>query len=127
MKQYDRNQSNNTVNQLDAVGDEVVKHKKSKESSVSKSNKKSKHKHTYKKALIVSKTYDNRDHTSVGEYCTICGKLKITHYFLTVPCKNGGRLVLDDAKVYEMYGHLPKFRINDIMQYSIDIENDKIE
>lgn len=124
MKQYDRKQLDK-LNGTDC--DEVGKHRKSKESNVSKSNKKSNHKHNYKEAMIISKTYGDRDHASVGEYCTICGKVKITHYFLTVPCKNGGRLMVDDNEVIKMYGHLPKFRVNDVFQDFIDIEKDRIE
>ena len=124
MRQYDRKQLDN-LKRTDC--EEVGKHRKSKESNVSKSNKKSNHKHSYAEAIIVSKTYGNKDHASVGEYCTICGKLKITHYFITVPCKSGGHLVVDNDKVIEMYGHLPKFRVDDVFQDFIDIEKDRIE
>ena len=57
---------------------EIPKYLKQKESNISKSNRKSKHKHHYEECLIqnksifAGKTYLN---TGLYTYCTICGKI----------------------------------------------------
>lgn len=57
---------------------EIPKYLKSTESNISKSNRKSKHKHHYEECLIqyrsifIGKTHLN---TSLYTYCTICGKI----------------------------------------------------
>lgn len=57
---------------------EIPKYLKSKESNISKSNRKSKHKHHYEECLIqyrstfIGKT---RLNTDLYTYCTICGKI----------------------------------------------------
>lgn len=64
---------------------EIPKYLKSTESDVSKSNRKSKHKHCYEECLIQDKwnfksnafTQEEKEriHTSLSSYCTICGKI----------------------------------------------------
>lgn len=64
---------------------EIPKYLKSTESNISKSNRKSKHKHHYKECLIQYKwnfksnvfTQEEKEriHTSLCSYCTICGKI----------------------------------------------------
>lgn len=64
---------------------DVPKYFKSTESSISKSNRKSKHKHHYEECLIQYKwnfksnafTQEEKEriHTSLSSYCTICGKI----------------------------------------------------
>ena len=57
---------------------EIPKYLKSTESDVSKSNRKSKHKHHYEECLIqhpFSFAGKNNMHTQLCSYCTICGKI----------------------------------------------------
>ena len=64
---------------------DITKYLKQKESNISKSNRKSKHKHHYKECLIQNKwnfksnafTQEEKEriHTSLCSYCTICGKI----------------------------------------------------
>ena len=64
---------------------EIPKYKKQKENHISKTNKKSKHKHQYDECLIRYKwnfnsnafTQEEKDkiHTSLSSYCVICGKI----------------------------------------------------
>lgn len=56
---------------------EIPKYHKTTESNISKSNRKSKHKHQYEECLIqYNFRYANKDHlmTNIHSYCTICGK-----------------------------------------------------
>lgn len=57
---------------------EIPKYLKSTESNISKSNRKSKHKHHYEECLIQNKsTFAGKTHLNTGlyTYCTICGKI----------------------------------------------------
>lgn len=56
---------------------EIPKYFKQKESNVSKAKKKSKHKHHYEECLIqyYFNKRNNKPHTSLSSYCTICGKI----------------------------------------------------
>ena len=60
---------------------EIPKYLKSTESNISKSNRKSKHKHHYEECLIQYKwnfkstVFTDKIHTSLHSYCTICGKI----------------------------------------------------
>lgn len=57
---------------------EIPKYLKQKESNVSKSNRKAKHKHHYEECLIqrpFSFAGKNSIHTQLCSYCTICGKI----------------------------------------------------
>lgn len=57
---------------------EIPKYLKQKESNISKARKKSKHKHHYEECLIQYKSdFDNKTHiyTTLGSYCTVCGKI----------------------------------------------------
>ena len=64
---------------------DITKYLKQKESNISKSNRKSKHKHHYEECLIQNKwnfksnvfTQEEKEriHTSLCSYCTICGKI----------------------------------------------------
>lgn len=56
---------------MDYFDNEIPKHRRKQESSVSKSVNKSSHKHRYKDCLFIN---DKRIHK--GAYCTICGKIK---------------------------------------------------
>ena len=57
---------------------EIPKYLKQKESNISKSNRKSKHKHHYEECLIqnpFSFAGNTSIHTQLNSYCTICGKI----------------------------------------------------
>ena len=55
---------------------EIPKYLKQKESNISKSNRKSKHKHQYEECLIqYNLPRSIRIHTSLHTYCNICGKI----------------------------------------------------
>lgn len=57
---------------------EIPKYLKSTESNISKSNRKSKHKHQYEECIIRYKFSfmgKNNLHTQLSSYCTICGKI----------------------------------------------------
>ena len=57
---------------------EIPKYIKPTESSISKSNRKSKHKHHYEECLIqhpFSFAGNTSIHTQLNSYCTICGKI----------------------------------------------------
>ena len=56
---------------------EIPRHMKKKDSNVSKSKEKSKHKHEYKECFLKYKfkRTDEKYFTSLGAYCSICGKL----------------------------------------------------
>lgn len=57
---------------------EIPKYLKSTESDISKSNRKSKHKHQYEECLIqYESTFAGKNYLNTGlyTYCTICGKI----------------------------------------------------
>lgn len=57
---------------------EIPKYLKSTESNISKSNRKSKHKHQYEECIIRYKFSfmgKNNLHTELSSYCSICGKI----------------------------------------------------
>lgn len=70
---------------IDKNTQDTPKYLKPKESNISKSNRKSKHKHKYEECLIQYKwnfksnafTQEEKEHihTSLSSYCTICGKI----------------------------------------------------
>ena len=118
---------------------EIPKYLKSTESNVSKSNRKSKHKHYYEECLIqykpsfVRKTYLN---TGLYTYCTICRKINerfkenksiVKDYIREIDspigkCKCYSRIT--DEELYEKYhDKLPVFFVEDIYEDKcIDLE-----
>ena len=63
---------------IDKNTQDIPKYLKSTESNISKSNRKSKHKHHYEECLIqhpFSFAGNTSIHTSLDSYCTICGKI----------------------------------------------------
>ena len=109
---------------------EIPKYIKQKESNISKSNRKSKHKHQYEECLIqyrstfAGNTYLN---TGLYTYCTICGKINerfnenksiVKDYTREVnspisKCKCYSRI--SDEELYEKYhDKLPVFFVEDI-------------
>lgn len=66
------------MKQIKQYESEIPKYLKSTESNISKSNRKSKHKHHYKECLIQNKFIfagKTRLNTGLYTYCTICGKI----------------------------------------------------
>ena len=60
---------------LNYMQDDVGKYRKQMEGNISKSNRKSKHKHQYNECLIqYESTFAGKDHISTGlySYCTLC-------------------------------------------------------
>lgn len=116
---------------------EIPKHFKTTESNISKSNRKSKHKHHYEECLIQYPfLFAGKIHTTtcLHSYCTICGK--IGEKF-----KNGNSIVKDyrrtintpigkcyslitSEELYEKYhDKLPVFFVDDIFKEKyIDLE-----
>lgn len=112
---------------IDKNTQEVPKHKKSKNSNISKSNYKSKHKHHYEECLIQydftfnMKTYR---HTFLCSYCTECGKIgkqftdTIVKNLVTKHMTNDGDIYyshITDEELYEKYHNkMPVFFIEDM-------------
>ena len=109
---------------------EIPKYLKSKQSNISKSNRKSKHKHQYEECLIqykstfIGKTYLN---TGLYTYCTICGKINerfkenksiVKDYRRTVDTPIGKCYsLITDEELYEKYhDKLPVFFIDNIWE-----------
>ena len=109
---------------------EIPKYLKSTESNISKSNRKSKHKHQYEECLIqyrftfIGKT---RLNTGLYTYCTICGKINerfkenksiVKDYVRTLDtpiCKCYSRI--SDEELYEKYhDKLPVFFVENIFK-----------
>ena len=109
---------------------EIPKYLKQKESNISKSNRKSKHKHHYEECLIQYRsTFAEKTclNTGLYTYCTICGKINerfkenksiVKDYIREVnspigKCKYYSRI--SDEELYEKYhDKLPVFFVEDI-------------
>ena len=117
---------------------EIPKYLKSTESDVSKSNRKSKHKHHYEECLIqYNFRHANKDNliTSLHSYCTICGKIvgiiKNSKYQKDIKALQKQRQTgnnfwesISGEKIYEMYhDKLPVFFVENIYKEKyIDLE-----
>lgn len=124
---------------------EIPKYLKSSESNISKSNRKSKHKHHYKECLIQYKwnfksnvfiqEEKERIHTSLCSYCTICGKIggiiKNSKYQEEIETLQKQRqtgnnfwISISGEELYEMYhDKLPVFFVDDIYKEKyVDLE-----
>lgn len=124
---------------------EIPKYFKSSESNISKSNRKSKHKHHYKECLIQYKwnfksnvfTQEEKEriHTSLCSYCTICGKIggiiKNSKYQEEIETLHKQRqtgnnfwISISGEELYEMYhDKLPVFFVDDIYKEKyVDLE-----
>lgn len=111
---------------------EIPKYLKQKESNISKSNRKSNHKHHYEECLIQYRfTFAGKTHLNTGlyTYCTICGKINerfkenksiVKDYIREVnspicKCKCYSRI--SDEELYEKYHNkLPVFFVEDIFK-----------
>ena len=101
---------------------DIPKHIKKKESSVSKSKEKSKHKHEYIDCLLI----EENGYPRKGTYCKICGKIGKFNFFEIVP-ENGYWIVLDSDEVLEKYKDLEKVYVNDIWQKYVALDNETEE
>ena len=104
---------------------EIPKYLKRKENDISKANKKSKHKHQYEEFLIRYKWNweENKIHTSLNSYCTICGKINdkmknsiVIDYMQKVDTPVGKCYIqISEDVLYDIYhGRLPVFFVEDI-------------
>ena len=104
---------------------EIPKYLKRKENDISKANKKSKHKHQYEECLIRYKWNweENKIHTSLNSYCTICGKINdkmknsiVIDYMQKVDTSVGKCYIqISEDVLYDIYhGRLPVFFVEDI-------------
>lgn len=125
---------------------EIPKYLKSTESNISKSNRKSKHKHHYEECLIQYKwnfksnafTQEEKErmHTSLSSYCTICGKISdrfkenksiVKDYIRTIDSSKGKyHSRIPDEELYEKYhDKLPVFFVEDIFKEKyVDLEGE---
>ena len=118
---------------------EIPKYFKSTESDVSKSNRKSKHKHHYEECLIQYRsTFIENTHLNIGlyTYCTICGKINerfkenksiVKDYIREVNSSIGKYKCysrISDEELYEKYHNkLPVFFVDDIYKEKyVDLE-----
>ena len=95
---------------------EVPKYKKKRESSISKSYIKAKHKHIYKDCLFV----DKKERHQKGMYCTICGK--VGEISLGIEKIGSDRIKLTDKEIYERYKHLEQIEVEGIIPGYIPIK-----
>lgn len=109
---------------------EIPKYRKSTESNISKSNRKSKHKHHYEECLIQNKSiFAGKTclNTGLYTYCTICGKINerfkenksiVKDYIREVNLPIGRCYSrISDEELYEKYHNkLPVFFVEDIFK-----------
>lgn len=116
---------------------EISKHHKTTESNISKSNRKTKHKHQYEECLIqynfdfAGKTYIT---TTLHSYCTICGKIGdrfkedksiVKDYRRTVDTPIGKCYsLITSEELYDKYhDRMPVFFVKDIFKEKyVDLE-----
>lgn len=99
---------------------DIPKHIKKKESSVSKSKAKSKHKHEYVDCLLV----EENGYPRKGTYCKICGKINKVKFLEADRCDDGLYRVLNDDEIFEKYKDLEKVYVNDIWQKYVALDNE---
>ena len=116
---------------------EIPKYLKQKESNISKSNRKSKHKHHYEECLIQHTfTFAGNNYLNTGlhTYCTICGKIGdrfkndksiVKDYRITLDAPIGKCYsLISDENLYERYhDKMPVFFVEDIYKEKyVDLE-----
>lgn len=118
---------------------ETPKYLKQKESNISKSNRKSKHKHYYEECLIQYPiTFAGKTHicTRLDGYCTICGKIgsvKNGKYETELEQLRKSRqgnskfcVFISDEEIYKRYHNkLPVFYIEDSFADYVVLEREK--
>lgn len=103
---------NNMINE-----DEIEKYKKRKKSNISKSDRKSKHKHEYKDCLLIEK--DKKPHKA--KYCKICGKIDDVKFFETTKLNEHFYRQLTYEEVFEKYKDLEKFYVDSVWDKYVGI------
>lgn len=101
------------------IENEIPKHRKKKQSSISKSSTKSKHKHEYKEVLLI-----HNDKPHLATVCKICSKIGDLHFFETEKREDGLYRQLDYDEVFEKYKDLEKYYIDDIWQKYVPISQE---
>lgn len=106
--------------------DEESKYKKKTNSNISKSSRKTKHKHQYKGCLIkypFKYLGEICYHVELASYCTICGKIggNILHRPVTERLKNGLLRMYNTEEILEMNNDLEVFEIGDLSQKYVAI------
>lgn len=106
--------------------EEEQKYKKRTGSNISKSSRKTKHKHQYKGCLIKYPfKYWNEicNSVTIASYCTICGKIdeNILHRPVTERLKNGLLRMYNTEEILEMNNDLEVFEICDLSQKYVAI------
>lgn len=114
---------------------ESPKYRKSKNSNVSKVNKKSKHKHLYEECLIrYDYAFMKPTITCLRSYCTICGKIgerfKNDKSVVSDYIRNGTAFgktydsYISSDELYEKYkDKLPVFKLDDMFDDRVNLEN----
>lgn len=97
---------------------EVLKHIKKKQSSVSKSKEKSKHKHEYIDCLLIGD--DGKPHKAT--YCKICGKIRDIKFYETLKTDHGAYRMLNAQEVFEKYKDILQISVKDIFQKYVPID-----
>lgn len=119
--------------QINQYETEIPKYHKSTESDISKSNRKSKHKHQYEECLIqyhFAFADKNRLSTCLCDYCTICGKINNEFKETKITIKDRDISAskfhprITSEELYERYhDKMPVFFIKDIYrQKYVDLE-----
>lgn len=99
--------------------EDIPKYRKKKESSTSKSNIKSEHKHNYsKKCLLITK---DSKRPYYATYCSVCGKIENVSFFESVKEDGGHYRALNTDEIYEKYKDLEKIYVNNIWQKYVPI------
>ena len=119
---------------------EIPKYLKSTESNISKSNRKSKHKHQYKECLIqypFTFLGNSRINTGLYSYCSICGRINtklkedqsiVKNYrrkSTDTICGKAYSYIISGDKLYEKYhDKLPVFFVENIFKDKcVDLEH----
>lgn len=103
--------------------DDIPKHIKKKDSSVSKSQVKANHKHQYEDVLFVDKEYR---HLHKGTCCSICGKVGDMKMHDTEKLEDGRYRALSNSEMKEKYegSSLPRIEIETVFEkYAPDFVN----
>ena len=106
--------------------DEVGKWKKNTGSNVSKSSRKSRHKHHYVPCIVNIKGSGSLFWEA--KYCSECGKLRVNRGIYHIDYDSDGRHLYSratEADIYKKYGSLEAFQISDYFQPYLT-EEDKL-
>lgn len=77
-------------------------------------NKKSDHRHNYEDVMVHLTDINPKSHFAhvrIGR-CTVCGKMKHSSIFDTIPAGNGFRRLMTTTEFIEANKHLPQFTMS---------------